>query len=72
MSKKNKHRFGGNPISQPLAVSHEHAAEYRVIKWDLIRLVVFNAVVLGAVLAVYYTNLNSHYLENWFSRYIRF
>lgn len=72
MSKKNKNRFrlafGGSAPT----ISHEHAAEYNVIKWDLIRLAIFNVVVLGAVLAVYYTNLQSHYLERWFSQFIKF
>lgn len=72
MSKKNKQRFGISSQGQISAVSLEHAAEYRVIKWDLVRLIIFNAFVLAAVLGLYYTNLESHYLENWFSRYIKF
>jgi hypothetical protein len=43
-----------------------HAAEYRVIKHVLIKVVVLNALFLAGVLTLYYTNLNSHYLERWF------
>ena len=43
-----------------------HAAEYRIISKDLIRLVVLNGVMLAAVLAIYFTNKTSSYLERMF------
>ena len=43
-----------------------HAAEYRIISKDLIRLVLLNGVMLAAVLAVYFTNKTSGYLERMF------
>lgn len=46
----------------------QHAAEYRVIRGDMIRLVVLNGLVLAAVLVVYYTNRSSGYLERLFER----
>lgn len=46
----------------------QHAAEYRIIRGDMIRLVVLNALVLGAVLVVFYTNRTSGYLERLFEQ----
>ena len=43
-----------------------HAAEYLIIRNDLIRLVVLNTIFLVGMLALYYTNSRSHYLEQWF------
>jgi len=45
-----------------------HAAEYRIIRSDLIRLIVLNVIYLGAILALYYTNNQHHYLERWFEK----
>lgn len=69
MSKKHKNgEFGvGN---QHGALSHE--AEYRIIKGDLIRVILLNAVYFIAVLTLYFTNKNTHYLENWFSKFLNF
>jgi hypothetical protein len=77
MSKKNrKNRGFGQPAfaapSQPATVSNELSSEYTVIKHDLIRVVVFNAVILAALLAVYYTNLHSQYLERWAAKLFHF
>ncbi len=72
MSKKYKNRFRDAFASPSPTISHEHAGEYNIIKWDLIRLGIFNAIVLAAVLTVYYTNQQSQYLERWFSQYIKF
>ncbi len=49
-----------------------HAAEYRIIKHDLIRVVILNLVYLAAVLALYYTNLKSGYLETLFTKIFHF
>jgi hypothetical protein len=72
MSKKHKKKFGNYFSQTTTAIPQEHAAEYEVIKWDLVRLVIFNAIVLVGVLALYYTNRESKYLEEWFSQFIKF
>ena len=74
MSKKNKHKYqyaaAVAPVSSEVmaASEHEHAAEYRFVRNDLIRLLIVNLVFLAAMLALYFTNQKSHYLEQWFSR----
>lgn len=69
MSKKNKHLHlpKESTISTPAKhVSHE--AEYRVIRSDLSRVFVMNVLYLGILLAIYFTNNQSHYLERWFQK----
>lgn len=63
MSKKHK---------QPAAVTAVHssgsmAEEYTVIRTDLIRVLLLNILYLAGILALYFTNAQSHYLERWFS-----
>jgi hypothetical protein len=69
MSKKHK----TEPHSQASSSSptSEHAAEYRIIKHDLYKVIALNTLYLALVLALYYTNLKSSYLENWLSRIIK-
>ena len=61
-----------------LALSEEgsggvsHDAEYFVIRHDLLRVLILNVVYLVAILALYFTNLKSHYLEAWFSKLFHF
>lgn len=69
MSKKHKKGEFGEPNLQG---SLSHATEYRIIKSDLIRVIILNAVYFIAVLTLYYTNKNSGYLENWFSKFLNF
>jgi len=71
MSKKHR-KFNqfNQSVSAPSPVSQELAAEYRVIKHDLIRVIILNVIVLAAVLTVYYTNQQSHYLENLASKFL--
>lgn len=70
MSKKHKHfnqaSFAHNPSTG------DHAEEYRVIKMDLVKVAIVNAIFLAAVLALHYTNLHSGYLEKLVSRYLKF
>ena len=66
MSKKD---FQNNSVYQ---VSQEHAAEYRIIRHDLIKVIVLNALYLAGMLALYYSNKQSGYLEQWFSRVFKF
>lgn len=53
-------------------ISAGHAAEYRIIKHDLIKVIVLNVLYLAAVLALYYSNKQSGFLETWFSRVFKF
>ena len=45
----------------------QHAAEYKIISKDMIRLVALNGFMLAAVIVVYYTNKSSGYLERIYS-----
>ncbi len=49
-----------------------HAAEYRHIRHDLIKVVLLNAIYLAAVLALYYANKQSHFLESWAAHWLKF
>lgn len=49
-----------------------HAQEYRIIKFDLVKVVILNVVYLAVILSLYYTNLHSGYLERWFGRILHF
>jgi hypothetical protein len=65
MSKKHKknsyNQTGG-------AVAMSHAAEYQIIKHDLLKVVVLNAIYLAGVVALYYSNVKYGFLEQWFSK----
>ncbi len=75
MSKKNRYKNliekNSRGISAPAPVSPQTEAglvdEYRIIRSDLIRVIFVNALFLSGLLALYYTNQQSHYLERWFS-----
>lgn len=73
MSKKNKHlnlahNTGSNTGHSNIWQTHAH--EYEIIKKDLTRLLLLNMAYLAALLVVYRTNANSHYLENWYHKLI--
>jgi hypothetical protein len=80
MSKKNRKKFGfsvpsgsSTRVNEPtgvLAASPALVEEYRTVRSDLIRVVIVNALFLAGVLALYYTNRSSHYLENFLGRFI--
>lgn len=44
-----------------------YKAEYAIIRHDLVKIFLLNILYLGAILALYYTNSKSHFLDNWFS-----
>ncbi len=68
MSKKNKHKYqdSGASVSAVQALAVEHIEEYRFVQKDLVRLLIVNAIFLAALLVVYFTNQNQHYLERLF------
>ena len=70
MSKKNKNRFSFSNADHSAILTPMQHVEYKMIKWDLIRLLIFNVVILAGVLVLYYTNRTSGYLETWLSRFI--
>jgi hypothetical protein len=69
MSKKHKKAGKG---SEDFGPTLSYAAEYRIIRHDLLRVVMLNAVYLACVLAIYYSNLKSGYLEKWFDKLLHF
>ena len=72
MSKKHKkHHNHGSSGGQQMSFA-EHTQEYNIIQKDLVRLVILNVLFLVAVLAVYYTNNSSHYLEKIFAPFLNF
>jgi len=52
------------------ALSHD--AEYAIIRKDLVRVLILNAIYLAAILALYFTNQKTQYLEHWFSKILHF
>lgn len=42
--------------------------EYTVVGRDLTRVILLNAIYLAGMLVLYYTNRNTHYLENFFRK----
>jgi hypothetical protein len=49
-----------------------HTGEYSIIKHDLLKVVLLNAVYLAGILAIYFTDQKTHYLEKWFSKIFHF
>lgn len=65
-----QHSPASVPSTETLADTH--TAEYKVIKHDLIKVLIINALFLAGVLTLYYTNLQSGYLEKWFGSFLKF
>jgi hypothetical protein len=70
MSKK--HKKFAQQVSAAHVAGISHEAEYRIIKFDLIKVLILNAVYLAAILALYYANRQSGFLDNWFARVLHF
>jgi len=70
MSKKNRQSSSQYGSAQVAGISHQ--AEYRIIKFDLIKVAALNAVYLVVILALYYTNRSSGYLDKWFAKILYF
>jgi hypothetical protein len=66
MSQKNTY------TAQTSQISQAHAIEYKIIKHDLIKVVGLNALYLAGVLALYYFNTQSHFLDKAFSKLFNF
>ena len=69
MSKKKNRIFNQ---SAPARTGMDLTAEYKIIRHDLLRVVILNLIFLAGMLALYYTNQRSQYLEAWFSKILHF
>ena len=69
MSKKHKQFNQQAPV---IPGSSLHTAEYRVIRHDLWKVLYLNLVYLAALLALYFTDQRSQYLEHWFNKLFHF
>ncbi len=49
-----------------------HAVEYSIIKRDLVRILILNALYLAGVVALYYFNNQSHFLDKWAENWLKF
>lgn len=47
-------------------------SEYTVIRHDLYKVLALNAVYLVVLLVLYFTNKNTHYVDNFFARLLHF
>ncbi len=74
MSKKHKHK-SNNPQALSHSVHqgfHEHALEYKIIKHDLIRVIILNLLYLAGVLFLYRYDQKTHFLQHWFAKLLHF
>jgi hypothetical protein len=62
---KKLHGTGPAAVSPVLAT---YEAEYAVIKSDLLRVGIINALFLVGILSLYYVNQQSGFLERWFQK----
>jgi len=70
MSKK--HKRSDYQIPQASGGAMAHGAEYRIIKLDLVKVVILNLIYLAVILSLYFGNLHTHFLDNWFSKMLHF
>jgi hypothetical protein len=69
MSKKHKRTDYQMPQASG-AMTHE--AEYKIIKFDLVKVVALNAIYLVVILSLYFGNQSSHFVDNWFAKILHF
>lgn len=58
--------------SPVLYFMHMQEQEYELIKKDLYKVLILNALYLGAILVLYFTDQKTHYLQNWFAKILHF
>lgn len=66
MSKNHQPHSGGHTAT----LSHE--AEYRIIKHDLLKVLILNLVYLIVIVALYWANQNSHLVDNTLGKLLKF
>ena len=73
MSKKHKkHGMQSGYQPQPAQGGLTHEADYRIIRFDLVKVLVLNLVYLGVILGLYFANRQSGVLDRWFARLLHF
>jgi len=85
MSRKHRRHHQGQyspnpaPSQQPVAAAAaaptrglSHESEYRIIKFDLIKVIILNVVYLAIILGLYYGNQRTGFLDNWFAKVLHF
>lgn len=70
MSKKHKQNLGYQSVQGSVAMSHE--AEYRIIKHDLVKVLVLNVAYFVLIIGLYIGNQRSQFLDNLFNRLLNF
>ncbi len=70
MSKKHKQGQAYQAGSGVGILSHE--AEYRIIKHDLIKVLILNVVYFGFLVVLYLSNQKTHFLDTWLTKVLHF
>lgn len=60
----------GVRVASPVHAAESFETTGFSITYDLLWVVVLNLVILGLLLAIYFTNMHSQYLERWFAHYL--
>ncbi len=72
MSKKHKNPGVQNNFQSAQNPALTHEAEYQIIKFDLIKVLVLNVVYLAVILGLYFSNQKTQFLEHWFAKVLHF
>ena len=73
MSKKHKKQSGSiASAASGAGALTEHAGEYAAIRHDLWKVLYLNLIYLAAVLALYFSDQKSQYLERWLGKLLHF
>lgn len=56
------------PVQKTLNSPDLQAAEHIIIKHDLLKVIVLNIIYLAGLLALFFANQKSHFLETWFTK----
>jgi len=57
---------------QPNQGGLSHEAEYGIIRFDLVKVLVLNIIYLGVILGLYYTNKHTGLVDKWFAKLLHF
>lgn len=72
MSKKHKNSNSQNSSQSTQSAVLSHEAEYKIIKFDLFKVLVLNVIYLVLILSLYFSNQKSQFLEHWFAKVLHF
>jgi hypothetical protein len=59
-----------NRQQQYQALSHQ--AEYAIIRKDLLKVLILNAIYLALILGLYFADQKTGFLQHWFSKVLHF